>query len=88
MAVAKVAVSLPSSLLNRIDRVAKKSRLSRSAVIREAVERTFRQRDEDEVLRKAHPIYAEIGEEDRALAETFLSLAAETLPPQPGKRRR
>lgn len=88
MAVAKVALSLPAPLLTRIDRLAKKSRLSRSAFVRQAVERTLRRQAETEVVRKAHLIYAEIGEEDRALAETFLPLAAETLPPQPKRRKR
>ena len=87
MAIAKVALSLPASLLTRIDRLAKKTSLSRSAFVRQAVERSLSQPAETEVLRKAHLIYAEIGEEDRALAETFLPLAAETLPRQPNTRK-
>ena len=87
MAVAKVALSLPASLLARIDRRAKKSRLSRSAFVREVMDRSLRQPHEDETLRKARHIYAEVGQEDRALSEGFLTLAAETLPPQPKKRR-
>ncbi len=88
MAVAKVALSLPASLLALIDRLAKKSRLSRSAFVREVMERTLRQPHEDEILQKARVIYAEVAEEDRALSEGFLTLAAETLPPQPKRRRR
>ncbi len=88
MAVAKVALSLPASLLARIDRHAKKSRLSRSAFVREVMERTLHRPHEDEVLRKARHIYAEVGQEDRALSEAFLTLAAETLPGQPRRRRR
>lgn len=88
MAVAKVALSLPPSLLARIDRQAKKSRLSRSAFVREVMERSLRQPHEDEILRKARRLYAEVGEEDRVLSEGFLALAAETLPPQPKRRRR
>lgn len=88
MAVSKVALSLPVSLLTRIDRLAKKSRLSRSAFVRRAVEQTLREPAEAEVIQKAHRIYAEIGEEDRALANAFLSLAAETLPSQPRRRSR
>lgn len=88
MAIAKVALSLPAPLLSRIDRLAKKSRLSRSAFVRQAVERTLSQPAETEVLRKASLIYAEIGEEDRALAGAFLPLAAETLPSQPKRRKR
>jgi metal-responsive CopG/Arc/MetJ family transcriptional regulator len=88
MAVAKVALSLPASLLAQIDRRAKKSRLSRSAFVREVMERTLLQPHEDEILRKARRIYAEVGEEDRVLSEAFLTLAAETLPPQPKRKRR
>jgi metal-responsive CopG/Arc/MetJ family transcriptional regulator len=88
MAVAKVALSLSASLLARIDRRAKKSRLSRSAFVREVMERTLLQPHEDEILRKARHIYAEVGDEDRVLSEAFLTLAAETLPPQPKRRRR
>ncbi len=87
MAVAKVALSLPASLLARIDRLAKKSCLSRSAFVREVMERSLRQPHEDEIIRKARGIYAEVAEEDRVLSEGFLALAAETLPPQPKKRR-
>jgi metal-responsive CopG/Arc/MetJ family transcriptional regulator len=88
MAVAKVALSLPTPLLAQIDRHARKSRLSRSAFVREVMERTLRQPHQDEILRKARSIYAEVGDEDRALSETFLPLAAETLPPPPQRRRR
>jgi len=88
MAVAKVALSLPASLLARIDRRAKQARLSRSAFVREVMERSLRQPHEDEILRKARHLYAEVGQEDRVLSEAYLTLAAETLPPQAGRRRR
>lgn len=88
MAVAKVALSLPAPLLTRIDRLAKKAGLSRSAFMRQSVERSLRQPVEAKVLRKAHRIYAEIAGEDQALTETFLPLAAETLPRQPKRRKR
>lgn len=88
MAVAKVALSLPASLLTRVDRMARKSGLSRSAFVRQAVERSLHQSAESAVVRKAHAVYAEIGEEDRALAEAFLRLAAETLPAPPKRRKR
>ena len=88
MPVAKVALSLPAPLLTRIDRLAKKSRLSRSAFVRQTLERTLGHRAEADVLHKAQRLYADIGEEDHALAEAFLPLAAETLPAQPKRRRR
>lgn len=79
MAVAKVALSLPESLVTQIDRLAKKAGLSRSAFVREAVERTLQESAETQVIRTAYQIYAEIAEEDRKLSERFLPLAAETL---------
>lgn len=86
MAVAKIAISLPAPLVTRIDRLAKKSGLSRSAVVREVVERTLNESTEAEVLRKARRIYSQIGEEDRALAETFLPLVAEAVPSRRKRR--
>lgn len=88
MPFAKVAVSLPAPLLTRIDRQAKKAGLSRSAFVRQAVERTLGQPAETEVLRKARLLYAEIGEEDLAQAETFLPVSVETLPRQTKRRKR
>ena len=87
MAVAKVALSLPGPLITRIDRLAKKAGLSRSAFVRQAVERTLEETAETQAVRTAHQIYAEIGEEDRKLAEIFLPLAAKTLPRRTRRRR-
>ena len=74
MAVVKIALSLPAPLVTRIDRLAKKAGLSRSALVREMVERSLNESADTEVVRKARRIYARIGEEDRALAEIFLPL--------------
>ncbi len=87
MAVAKVALSLPESLLTQIDRSAKKAGLSRSAFVRNAVERTLQESAETHLVRTAYRIYTEISEEDARLAESFLPLAAETLPGQTKRRR-
>jgi metal-responsive CopG/Arc/MetJ family transcriptional regulator len=86
MAVAKVALSFPVGLLDRVDRMARKSKLSRSAFVSRVLEQGLRQPAEAETFRRAHALYAEIGEADRALAEMFLPLAVETLPRQ--RRRR
>ena len=88
MSVAKVAISLPEPLVSQIDRLAKKAGVSRSAFVRQAVERTLQESVETPLVRTAYQIYAEIGEEDRKLSETFLSLAAKTLPRQIKRRRR
>ncbi len=87
MAVAKVALSLPEPLVTQIDRSAKKAGLSRSAFVRKAVERTLQESAETRLVRTAYRIYTEIGEEDAKLAESFISLAAETLPGQTKRRR-
>lgn len=88
MAVAKVALSLPEPLVTQIDRLAKKVGLSRSAFVRQAVERTLQESAETQVVQMAYRIYAEIAEEDRRLSEMFLPLAAETLPRQRKRGRR
>lgn len=87
MAVAKVAVSLPPPLLTRLDRLAKKTGLSRSALVRQVMETAFRGPAEAEVVRKARRLYAEVEENDRVLAEAFLAVAAETLPSSPKQRK-
>ena len=74
MAVVKIALSLPAPLVTRIDRLAKKAGLPRSALVREMVERSLNESADTEVVRKARRIYTQIDEEDRALAETFLPL--------------
>ena len=88
MAVTKVALSLPAPLLRQIDRLAGKARLSRSAFVRRAVETALRQPAEVELLRKVTEIYADLANEDRALAETYFPVVTETLPPSPRQRRR
>ncbi|MBI3061760.1 MAG: ribbon-helix-helix protein, CopG family [Deltaproteobacteria bacterium] len=87
MAVAKIAISLPAPLVTRIDRLAKKAGLSRSALVREVVEKTLNESADTEIVRKARRIYAQIGEEDRALAETFLPIVAEAVPSRRRRRR-
>ena len=62
--------SLPEPLVTQIDRLAKKAGVSRSAFVRQAVERTLQ--ESTPLVRAAYQIYAEVGEEDRKLSETFL----------------
>ncbi len=78
--VEKVAISLPKTLLNRVDKEATRRAVSRTAVIREALEGAFDVALSDPVVAKAAPIYAEIAEEDRRLSEAFLRISA---PPPP-----
>jgi len=83
--VEKVAISLPKPLLDRVDREATRRAVSRSAVIREALEDVFDVSHIDPVVAKAARIYAEIAEEDRRLSEAFLRVSA---PPPPYEARR
>lgn len=89
--IGKVAISLPKGLLDRVDREATKRALSRSAVIREALEEVFDEPCADPEVAKAARIYAQIAEDDRRLNEAFLRIAAPFPPyvhrrPRKGKR--
>ena len=68
MAVTKVALSLPAPLLRRIDRLAGKARLCRSAFVRRAVETALRQPAEVELVRKVTEIYADLANDDRVVS--------------------
>lgn len=81
MATTKIAVSLPSDLLAQVDELARRLNESRSAIVRRSLEQTLEQYALQQTLRKARKIYAEIEEADRQLAEDFLTISAETLPP-------
>ena len=81
----KVAISLPKTLLNCVDREATRRAVSRSAVIREALEDAFGVSLGDPVVAKAARVYAEIAEEDRRVSEAFLRISA---PPPPYEVRR
>ena len=87
----KVAISLPKVLLDRVDREATRRAVSRSAVIREALEEVFNDLGADPEVAKAARIYAQIAEDDRRLNEAFLRVAAPLPPyvhgrPRKGKR--
>jgi len=77
---AKIAISLPQPLLQRVDELARKLNETRSAFIRRSLERTIEEHDFEETVRRAREIYAEIDEEERELHEAFFSIAVETLP--------
>ena len=77
---AKVAISLPQPLLQRIDELARRLDETRSGFIRRSLERTVEEYDFEETVRRAREIYAEVDEEERELHEAFFSIAAETLP--------
>jgi predicted DNA-binding protein len=81
--VAKVAISLPPDLLGRVDDEAKAKGQSRSAYIRETLERALAVVEEERAVREARAVYAAI-EEDPAFwpaHEAFARIASETVPP-------
>lgn len=84
---AKVAISLPKSLLARVDREATRRARSRSAVVREALQVAFDDPVADPVVARAARIYAQIDEESRRTSEAFLRIAAPP-PPYRGARKR
>ena len=81
MGVIEIGISLPRPLLKRIDVVARRKDQSRSEFVRRSLERALTDDVPPRVLAEARALYAAIEEDDRALAEDFLAVAAETLPP-------
>jgi metal-responsive CopG/Arc/MetJ family transcriptional regulator len=81
MGVVKIGISLPRPLLDRVDALARHKRQSRSEFVRQSLERTLAEEIPPHVLAEARELYAAVEADDRALAEGFLAVAAETLPP-------
>ena len=81
MSVVKIGISLPHNLLERVDAVVRRKGLSRSEFVRRSLERALAEETPPRVLAEARALYAAIEEDDPTLAEDFLSIAAETLPP-------
>ncbi len=74
-AVAKVTISLPQHLLDLADRLAREGQTTRSAVIRELLEKE--EKASVQALMAAG--YQEMAEENRRLAEEAFPLASETV---------
>lgn len=81
MGIIKIGISLPRPLLERVDAIARRRDQSRSEFVRRSLERTLVEEIPPHVLAEARELYAAIEEDDRTLAEDFLAVAAETLPP-------
>jgi metal-responsive CopG/Arc/MetJ family transcriptional regulator len=81
MGVVKIGISLPRPLLERVDAVARRKNQSRSEFVRRSLERALADEMPSRVLAEARALYAAVGEDDLTLAEDFLTIAAETLPP-------
>ena len=77
---AKIAISLPHPLLQRVAELAHKLDETRNGFIRRSLERTVEEYGFEETVRRAQEIYAEVDEEEAKLHEAFFSIAVETLP--------
>ncbi len=77
----RITISLPKEMLARMDALAQERGETRSAFVRRGLEQTLEGYEARKVLAQAQALYAEIEETDRRLAEDFLSISAETLPP-------
>jgi metal-responsive CopG/Arc/MetJ family transcriptional regulator len=82
MTAAKIAISLPRELLERLDAQARETGKSRSEFIRECIEQVLYAAEEEQLVREAKALYAAVGyDDDMDLVEAMTALAAETLPP-------
>lgn len=77
MPVVKLGISFPMELVEEIDRMSKGLKKSRSEVIRDAITKLIDDYKKQKAIEKAEKIYKEIAEDDRRLAEDFLSICAE-----------
>lgn len=77
MSVAKLGISFPVELVEEIDRISKGLKKNRSEFVREAIAKMVSDYKKQQAIEKAEKIYNEIAEEDRRLAEDFLSICAE-----------
>jgi len=74
MPVTKLGISIPTELLGEIDKVSQGLKKNRSEVIREAITKMINDYKKQQVIEHAGNIYKIIAEEDKRLAEDFLSI--------------
>ncbi|MBI5182207.1 MAG: ribbon-helix-helix protein, CopG family [Nitrospirae bacterium] len=77
MPVTKLGISFPSDLVEEIDTLSKRLKKSRSEVIRNAILKMIDAYKKQQAIEKAERIYKEIREDDKRLAEDFLSICSE-----------
>jgi metal-responsive CopG/Arc/MetJ family transcriptional regulator len=77
MPVAKLGISFPIKLVEEIDRLSKGLKKSRSEVVRDAITKMISDYKKQQTIEKAEKIYKEIADDDKRLAEDFLSICAE-----------
>lgn len=74
MSVTKLGISIPEELLEEIDKISQGLKKNRSEVIREAITKMINDYKKQQVVEKAGKIYRELAEDDKRLAEDFLSI--------------
>ena len=74
MPVTKLGISIPIELLGEIDKVSQGLKKNRSEVIREAIVKMVNAYKRQQAVEKAGKIYRELAEDDKRLAEDYLSI--------------
>lgn len=74
MPVTKLGISIPKELLDEIDKISQGLKKNRSEIIREGITRIINDYKKQQVVEHAEKIYKEIAEDDKRLAEDFLSI--------------
>ncbi len=81
MGVVKIGISLPRPLLEQVDVIARHRSQSRSEFIRRSLKQALAEDTPPRVLAEARALYAAIEKENLTLAEDFLTVVTETIPP-------
>lgn len=74
MPVTKLGISIPKELLDEIDKISQGLKKNRSEIIREGITKIINDYKKQQVVEHAEKIYKEIAEDDKRLAEDFLSI--------------
>ncbi|MBM3241965.1 hypothetical protein FJZ31_37315 [Candidatus Poribacteria bacterium] len=75
----KIAISLPTELLQQCDQIAQELRKTRNTLIQAAISAMVEEHQQKKAFLSAKEIYAQIADSDLQLNEAFLSISAETI---------
>ncbi|MEK6589605.1 MAG: ribbon-helix-helix domain-containing protein [Nitrospinota bacterium] len=73
----KLGISFSEKLVEEIDKISKGLKKNRSEFIRDAIIKMITDYKKQQAVKKSERVYKEITEDDRQLAEDFLSICAE-----------
>ena len=79
----KIAISLPTDLLAQVDDLASRLGLSRSALIRRAVQELLERYLASQMAVRAREVYTLIDKAEQKMAEDFRMVSSETIPSYP-----